>query len=112
MPQRQNTNSRRLGNRFAALKWKLRPESMNRVASARKSLASVRSLQPFARNTDTVLEIVSGLKNDAAQAQQLLAEADQRLGSVKVEAEAKLTEHRDVTAQLDQIKNEKGGPRK
>jgi DNA repair exonuclease SbcCD ATPase subunit len=53
------------------------------------------------------VEFVSGLKNDAAQAQQLLAEADQRLGSVKVEAEAKLAEHRDVIAQLDQIKNEK-----
>ena len=53
------------------------------------------------------MEVVSGLKNDAAQAQQLLAEADQRLGSVKVEAEARLAEHRDVIAQLDQSKNEK-----
>ncbi len=50
---------------------------------------------------------MSGLQNDAAQAQQLLAEADQRLGSVKVEADAKLAEHRDVAAQLDQIKTEK-----
>jgi DNA repair exonuclease SbcCD ATPase subunit len=50
---------------------------------------------------------VSSLKNDAAQAQQLLVEAYQRLGRVKDEADAKLAEHVDVTAQLDQIKNEK-----
>ena len=60
----------RLSNRFAVLKRKLRHESMNRVASPRKSRASVRSLQPFARNIDTKLEVVSDLKNDAAQAQQ------------------------------------------
>jgi len=71
------------------------------ITSVRKELATLREDHRHS------VEVVSGLKNDAAQAQQLLAEADQRLGSVKVEAEAKLAEHRDVIAQLDQIKNEK-----
>jgi hypothetical protein len=71
------------------------------ITSVRKELATLREEHRHR------LEVVSGLKNDAAQAQQLRAEADQRLGSVKVEAEAKLAEHRNVTAQLDQIKNEK-----
>ena len=71
------------------------------ITSVRKELATLREEHRHS------VEVVSGLKNDAAQAQRLLAEADQRLGSVKVEAEAKLAEHRDVIAQLDQIKNEK-----
>ena len=71
------------------------------ITSVRKELATLREEHRHR------LEVVSDLKNDAAQAQQLLAEADQRLASVKVEAEAKLAEHRGVTAQLDQIKNEK-----
>lgn len=71
------------------------------ITSVRKELATLREEHRHS------VEVVSGLKNDAAQAQQLLAEADQRLGSVKVEAEARLAEHRDVLAQLDQIKNEK-----
>ena len=71
------------------------------ITSVRKELATLREEHRHR------LEVVSSLKNDAARAQQLLAEADHRLGSVKVEAEAKLAEHRDVTAQLDQIKNAK-----
>src|SRR5271165_6701328 len=71
------------------------------ITSIRKELATLREEHRHS------VEVVSGLKNEAGQAQQLLAEADQRLASVKVEAEAKLAEHRDVTAQLDQIKNEK-----
>jgi len=71
------------------------------ITSVRKELATLREEHRHR------LEVVAGLKNDAVQAQQLLAEADQRLASVKGEAEAKLAEHRDVTAQLDQIKNEK-----
>ena len=71
------------------------------ITNVRKELATLREEHRHR------LEVVSGLKNDVGQAQQLLAEADQRLASVKVEAEAKLAEHRDVTAQLDQIKNEK-----
>src|SRR5580693_8731433 len=45
------------------------------ITSVRKELATVREEHRHR------LEVVSGLKNDAAQAQQLLAEADQRLGS-------------------------------
>ena len=71
------------------------------ITSVRQELATLREEHRHH------LEVVSGLKNDAAQAQLLLAEADQRLGSVKLEAEAKLAEHREVTAQLDQIKKEK-----
>src|SRR5271165_6121009 len=61
------------------------------ITSVRRELATLREEHRHR------LEVVSGLKNDAAQAQQLLAEADQRLASVKVEAGAKLAEHRDVT---------------
>jgi len=71
------------------------------ITTVRKELATLREEQRHH------LDVVSGLKNDTAQAQQLLAEAHQRLGSVKEEANAKLAEHRDVTAQLEQIKNEK-----
>jgi chromosome segregation ATPase len=52
-------------------------------------------------------EIASGLKNETAQAQQSLADAQQRLSAVKAEAEARLAEHSEVTANLDRIKNEK-----
>ena len=71
------------------------------ITNVRRELATLRGEHSHQ------LEVVSSLKNDAAQAQQLLVEAHQRLGRVKDEADAKLAEHMDVTAQLDQIKNEK-----
>ena len=71
------------------------------ITTARKELVTLREEHRHR------LEAVSGLKNDAAQAQQLLAEAQQRLGSVKEEVKARLAEHRDVIARFDQIKNEK-----
>lgn len=52
------------------------------------------------------LEIASGLKNDTAQAQQSLADAQQRLSAVKAEAEARFAEHSEVMANLGRMKNE------
>ena len=71
------------------------------ITNLRRELATLREEHSHQ------LAVVSSLKNDAAQAQQLLVEAYQRLGRVKDEADAKLAEHVDVTAQLDQIKNER-----
>jgi chromosome segregation ATPase len=52
-------------------------------------------------------ETVSGLKNEAAQTRQLLAEANRNLSNVKDAAETQLTAHRETIAQLAQLKNEK-----
>jgi predicted nucleic acid-binding Zn-ribbon protein len=71
------------------------------ITTARKELVTLR--EEHRRH----LEAVSGLKHDAAQTQQLLTETQQHLGSVKDDVDARLAEHRDVTARLDQIKNEK-----
>ena len=71
------------------------------IANVRNELATLR--QEHRHH----LEAVSGLKDGAAHARQLLVESEQRLGSVKAEADARLVEHRDVIARLDQIKNEK-----
>ncbi|MBV8533550.1 MAG: hypothetical protein JO207_07100 [Verrucomicrobia bacterium] len=53
------------------------------------------------------LEIASDLKNDAAQARQLLAGTQQRLSGLQEEAEATLAEHREVMANLGRIRDEK-----
>jgi hypothetical protein len=71
------------------------------ITSLRKELGTLRE------EHRQHLEAASGLRNDAAQAQQMLAESHQRLGWAKDEVDAKLAEHRDVTARLDQIKNER-----
>src|SRR5580704_14110787 len=52
-------------------------------------------------------EMVASLKNEAAQTQQLLAEAERNLSSVKEAAGAQLAAHRKTIAQLAQVKNEK-----
>ena len=52
-------------------------------------------------------EMVASLKNEAAQTQQLLAEAERNLSSVKEAAGAQLAAHRETIAQLAQVKNEK-----
>jgi hypothetical protein len=52
-------------------------------------------------------EMVASLKIEAAQTQQLLAEAQRNLSSVKEAAGTQLAAHRETTAQLAQVKNEK-----
>jgi len=52
-------------------------------------------------------EMVAGLKGEAAQTQQLLAEAQRNLSSVKEAAGTQLAAHRESMAQLAQVKKEK-----
>jgi predicted nuclease with TOPRIM domain len=52
-------------------------------------------------------EMVVGLKGEAAQTQQLLAEAQRNLSSVKEAAGTQLAAHRESMAQLAQVKKEK-----
>jgi DNA repair exonuclease SbcCD ATPase subunit len=70
------------------------------IARARLELATLRE------DHQLHTEMVSGLKSEAAQAQQSLADAHRNLSSVSQATEAQLTTYREAIAQLVHVKNE------